>query len=340
MGRKRVVIIPSYEPDENFVNLVSGISKSKNYDIIVIDDGSGVSYKDIFKRVSKYCKLIQYDVNRGKGYALKTAFQYVKEKYVNNYIVVTMDSDGQHSFNDAIKLCDYIEENPLSLVLGMRKRTGNTPLRSRIGNEITMGVYEYATGVCIYDTQTGLRAFSNEIMNFMLSVSGDRFEYEMNVLLMAVRDNIKIKEIEIQTVYFNNNSGSHFNAFADSIKIYREILKFSLSSIISFVIDYFLYTLLFLLVSNVTISNIFARIISGCFNYNINRKIVFKSSRRKYRSFGYYAILAVSILAVNTVLLNIFVCCFGMNAFFSKVLVELLLFVVSFIVQKRLVFKN
>ena len=271
---------------------------------------------------------------------MKKAFSYIRDKYNEGYIVVCVDCDGQHSFRDAMKLCDYVEDHPSTLVLGMRKRSENTPLRSRIGNSITMGVYKYVTGVSVYDTQTGLRAFSDEIMRFILSIDGDRYEYEMNMLLMAVRNGINIHEIEIQTIYIDNNSGSHFNTFRDSYLVYKEIFKFSLSSIISFVIDYLLFTLFMFVFNNINLSNISARIISASVNYNVNKRIVFKSKQKLYKSLSGYILLAISILLINTLLLNIFVNVLSVNAFISKVIVELLLFIFSYIVQRKVVFKN
>ena len=249
-----------------------------------------------------------------------------------------MDSDGQHSVKDAIKLGNYAEKHLNELVIGKRIRSKKTPLRSKIGNIITMLVYRLSTGVKVYDTQTGLRAFSHELMDFMQNVDGNRYEYEMNVLLYAPSNNIKIKEIEIETIYIENNEGSHFNTFKDSYRVYKEILKYSLSSIISFIIDYSLFALFGIFLS-ITLSNIFARIISATINFTINKKIVFKSNKSLLVSFVEYALLAIFILTCNTLLLNLLVNV-GLNKFIAKLIVEVSLFIISFLVQKTFVFKK
>ena len=135
-----------------------------------------------------------------------------------------MDSDGQHDLGDAIKLCDYVKEHPNVLALGSRRWNNKTPLRSRMGNGITRWVFKKKTGLKIYDTQTGLRAFSSELMDYMLSVKGNRYEYEMNTLLGLKKNNILHSEIDIKTIYIDNNKGSHFKAIKDSYKIYKDIL--------------------------------------------------------------------------------------------------------------------
>lgn len=333
---RKIILIPSYEPDNKLIELVNNLKKEK-LDIVVVNDGSGKEYDAIFKKINKKSKVISYDTNRGKGYALKTGLEYIKENY-KNYIVVTMDSDGQHSVKDAINLSNYAENHLDELVIGKRIRSEKTPLRSKLGNGITMLVYRLTTGVKVYDTQTGLRAFSNNLMDFMINVDGNRYEYEMNVLLLAPSNDIKIKEIEIETIYIENNKASHFNTIKDSYRVYKEIIKYSLSSIISFVVDYIFFTI-FSLLTTVTLSNIFARIISASVNYTINKKVVFKSNKNVITSLLQYAILAICILTLNTCLLNILVN-IGINKYISKIIVEVCLSVISFLVQKRMVFKK
>lgn len=333
---KKIILIPSYEPDEKLIDLVNELNKNK-LEIVVVNDGSNENYNEIFNKIDKKAKVLSYDTNRGKGFALKTGLSYIKQNY-NDYVVVTMDSDGQHSVKDAIKLSDYSIKHPKELVIGKRIRSGKTPLRSRLGNSITMLIYRLATKVKVYDTQTGLRAFSNKLMDFMLEVDGDRYEYEMNVLLYAPSNDIKIKEIEIETIYIENNSGSHFNTIKDSYRVYKEIIKYGLSSIISFIIDYSLFTL-FSFMLNITLSNIFARIISASVNYTINRNIVFKSNKKVSKSLLQYFLLAILILVLNTTILNVLVY-LGLNKYISKIIVELSLSILSFLVQKRMVFKK
>ena len=60
----------------------------------------------------------------------------------------------------------------------------------------------------------------------ILHIDGDRFEYEINVLLDFSKRKIPIKEIEIETVYIDNNSSSHFKPIRDSFKIYKQIFKY------------------------------------------------------------------------------------------------------------------
>ena len=219
---KYIILIPALEPDQKLISLLQSIDKK--FDAIVIDDGSGAKYYSIFNEAKKYAYVISYEENKGKGYALKTGLKYIKDKY-ENYIVVTMDCDGQHTIKDAITLCDFVNNNRSTLALGKREWDKHTPIRSRIGNYLTRKIYQKTTELTIYDTQTGLRAFSNKLIDYMLNTEGNRYEYEMNVLLNLRQHNIKCQEIPISTIYINKNKTSHFHPLKDSYKVYKAIFK-------------------------------------------------------------------------------------------------------------------
>ena len=333
-NKKLIVLIPSYEPDENLTKLIKNLNKNK-ITSIVVDDGSGKDYKEIFDNLDT--KVISYEINQGKGHALKEGYKYIKDNY-KEYVVVTMDSDGQHRIEDALNLYNYILENDDTLVLGKRPRGEKTPLRSKIGNAITRFVFHLVSGQDVYDTQTGLRAFSNKLIDYMLEVKGERFEYEMNVLLYAKNNKIPIKELEIETIYIDNNSKSHFNAFKDSFKVYKEIIKFSLSDIISFLIDLILFIVFKVVLNNITIANVIARAISSTINYIINKNIVFKSNKNIAKSLLEYYGLVIFILLINTLLLNLL--SIIINPILAKLITEIILFIISWLVQKILIFKR
>ncbi len=333
---KKIFVIPSYEPTEKLLKVCNEILKYPDIDLIVVNDGSNPSYDAIFNQLDKQIVLLRYDTNMGKGYALKHAFIYITANYKEPYVVVTLDSDGQHAVDDAINICNYAMEHTDTLVLGKRLLGKDTPLRSKIGNSITRFVFRITSGVYVYDTQTGLRSFTNNLMKDMLNAEGDRFEYEMNVLTDFARKKIPIHEINIKVIYEDNNKGSHFHAIRDSYLIYKNIIKFSGVSLLSFLVDYSLYTLLFILFSNLIIANVIARVISATLNYTLNRVVVFKSKKSVFKSALEYIILAIFILVVNTCLLHLL--SLVIHPLISKIIIEVLLYILSYTVQKNKVF--
>lgn len=228
MNNKLIILIPAYEPTKDFIQLLKDIKKS-SITTIVVNDGSNSKYDEIFESASKYAKVLKYEINQGKGIALKTGIKYIDDTFKENYTIITMDCDGQHTIKDALKLGEYSINNPSELVSGKRLRDKKIPLRSKIGNSITKFVFKAITKLDIYDTQSGLRAFSKELVPLMLSTTGDRYEYEMNILLNCSKNKIKITELPIETIYIDNNSNSHFKTIKDSFKIYKRLAYFMIN---------------------------------------------------------------------------------------------------------------
>ena len=341
-----IALIPAYQPDGHLLRLVQELSEEK-FEVIVVNDGSALSYDPLFEQVREYGTVLIHEKNKGKGEALKTGYDYIRHSCRGRYVVVTMDADGQHSVADARRVCEEAMRYPDSLVLGCRRfDQREIPLRSRFGNGITRLVYRFATGVRVSDTQTGLRACSDQLISYLFEIPGSRYEYEMNELMQCARDRVAMREVEIETIYMDGNASSHFNTLKDSFLIYKEILKFSASSLICFAIDYGLFCLFSAAFSAagaalyLTLANIFARVISAAANYTINRKLVFCSSKSAASSALQYFSLAAVILLLNTMLLNLLTGGLGLNRYLAKVLTEMVLFVFSWLMQKNVIFTN
>ena len=334
---QKLALIPAYQPEHILLDLALALYQ-ENFQVIVVDDGSGTDYAPLFQKVEASATLLRHTTNLGKGAALKTGLSYIHQNVKPPYVVTTVDADGQHRINDVISITETAIKQPDSFVLGSRKLNRSVPLRSKTGNTITRFVFRLATGSRVYDTQTGLRSFSWKLMPAMLDIKGSRYEYEMNVLMKCAKKKIPIQEIPIETVYLNNNASSHFQTVKDSYRIYKEILKFSASSLISFCIDYTLFCLL-LLFTNITFANIFARICSGTINYTLNRKMVFESNAMLTKSVLRYMALAAWILFCNTLLVNAF-SAIGIAVYVAKILTELILFLFSWLIQHTIIFRK
>ena len=338
----RIALIPSYEPDEALLGITKQL-KDNSFLIVVVNDGSAPQYDEIFKQLDEEVHYLSYEVNQGKGFALKYGFSYIKDHFPSDSIVVTMDSDGQHKVEDAIKICDECERVG-GLVIGSRQFDKSTPFKSRFGNFMARTTFLISTHHKIYDTQTGLRAFAFDQLDNLIQIKGNRYEYEMNVLLDFVRKEVPITEVKIATIYLNNNAGTHYNPFKDTLRIFKEVLKFSASSLIGFLVDYTCFTLLTFIPCDwaywVLMCNIIARVISASVNFTINYKLVFRSQKKLGIAILEYAGLAVFILGCNTALLWLLVDIAGMNQYLAKVLVEITMFITSWLVQRLFVFKR
>lgn len=347
------LIIPAYEPDYRMIELLKTLEGS-NRTIIIVDDGSGDEYKKIFDEarnaIGENGIVITHEVNKGKGRALKTAFSYVLEHFPEAIGVVTADSDGQHTREAINSVTNKLMEYPNSLVLGARNFNENgIPWKCAFGNKLTVKVLSYVSGIIITDTQTGLRGISRNFLQELLEVRGERFEFEIE-MLVASTGSYPIIEVPIATIYDSkDNHQTHFNPVSDSIKIYkvlgRRFLKYILSSISSSIIDLLLFSFFCFWFRNeqsvwyVVMSTILARVISATYNYIINYKVVFESKK----NIGKAATKYVCLAAVQMALSALFVTLGVRMIFFApevviKVIVDTILFFVSYKVQQKLVF--
>jgi len=287
--------------------------------------------------------VLTHTVNQGKGRALKTAFEYCAQQQDLDFFV-TVDADGQHQTSDIIKVLDASIHHPDALILGSRSfDESQVPLKSKLGNKITRTITSYLIGQKISDTQTGLRGFGRSAMEKFLKVPGERYEYEMNMLLYCGKLSIPIEEVVIETIYIDDNAASHFNPLLDSIRIYRQILTFSVISLLSTLLDLSVFTLLvFTLKSGDVIlySTVLARVVSVNFNFMMNKTIVFKSKQQWFDHMWKYYTLAVLQMFSSYFLVKSAYTLLGSNVVMIKVMVDILLFLLSYQIQKHLIFRK
>lgn len=222
-----VIVIPALNPTDCLVDYVGQLLAVDEIEIIVINDGSRADRKAIFHKLNSLerCTVLNHPVNKGKGRALKTAFSYILD-HTDFKRIITADADGQHSVEDVIKVAKELSNRKKGIILGVRDFTlPHVPTKSYLGNQITCKLFQMLFGYWITDTQTGLRGFPRELIGEFLQLKGERYEFEMNMLIYAKKKNIPIAEIPIQTLYFNNNDRSYYHAVVDSAKILRRLIS-------------------------------------------------------------------------------------------------------------------
>ena len=364
-ANRTAVIIPAYKPDKRLPPYVAQLKDAGIGKIVIVDDGSGADFQPLFASIPQddVVHIISYEPNAGKGVALKRGMTYLLEECPEQEFIITADSDGQHTVKDVLRMAASMAENSDGLLLGSRDfDQPDVPFKSRNGNKITATVFRLLYGVWVQDTQTGLRGFARELLPTMIAVKGDRYEYEMNVLIECAHQKIAMRPLTIQTVYENNNEGSHFRAVRDSARIYSVILagffRFIGASVASFLVDYLIYLLLnnllkaspamtqqikllfVYLVPHIVIATAGARVLSGVFNFAVNRKLVFRDKASAGKSFPRYLAVFVLILFLSAAVTSGLHACFGWSENLIKIPVDLLLFFLSYTLQQRWVFRG
>ena len=347
------VVLPSLDPDEKFIRVVDELVESGFEAIVIVDDGSSAEKQRIFSYAERYpqCTVLHHEHNRGKGRALKTAFEYVLQNCPDMQGVVTIDGDGQHLTKDIIACGDVMLRERDKVVLGCRDfNSPGVPPRSVAGNKTTSFMFRLCYGIKLSDTQTGLRAIPRRYLERFCRIEGERFEYETNMLLNMKRLGIGFVEQPIETVYDGENYSSHYNAVNDSLRIFRIMLKYLLSSAGSTIVDLLVFYLVMkffgphmggyaALGSTVT-----ARVCSSFVNFNANNAIVFGNKGHYKRAMLRYYCLAIPQMLVSAGLVTLINHLFNNSAAFIatliKICVDTVLFFVAYHIQREWVFSQ
>ncbi|MCL2037186.1 MAG: glycosyltransferase family 2 protein [Oscillospiraceae bacterium] len=366
-------VIPSLDPDRKLRETLDSLIEVGFRHIIVVNDGSSKENLKYFPENNDVVNVLHHEKNLGKGAALKNAFAYIRENLPDIKSIVTVDGDGQHRSQDALKVALNTHEKGIVSLGGRDFSQPHVPTRSKIGNKSTSLAFLILFGLKINDTQTGLRAFPHTLLEQLCMVEGERFEYETNQLLEFKKFRVKYEQVIIETVYSQDADAphtSHFRTFYDAFRIFKVIFKFVMSSVLALFLDVVLFTLIVFLADIIygkeavnnsvlfhageafkvktvwLIAFVPARLVSSFVNYLINLKVVFANKNKRIAPgaiYRYYT-LAACILILTMIVFNVTAELLGIRGAFLGTLLNVaiqgLIFFASFRFQHNWVYKS
>lgn len=348
-----IAVIPAFKPDGKLNNTVSELLALDGFSVVVIDDGSGEEYRELFSRLDERAVVLTHETSLGSGAALKTAFRFIETGDMPDPDggVVTIDLNGGYTAEDVISVTEKWRENRNALVLGGIRFSSVPPAR-RFGEGVIRTVFAVSTGVRVRDIYSGLKAFSVSSIEKMLGIAGDGKEYGINQLLYLSKVHTPIIETGLSEIPFDKNS-PHRTTFSDAWRICKTVFSFLGSSVISWVVDYTLLlglnALFKLHIERTgelfTIKDpdpklpavVIARIVSSTVNYFLNRRVVFKSGNRL--SMLLYFVTVAVLLAFNYLLLDLMTRA-GIPLWIAQIMAQIIIYPMSFFLQRKFVFRN
>ncbi|HEX9310486.1 MAG TPA: glycosyltransferase family 2 protein [Gemmatimonadaceae bacterium] len=203
-----VVIVPAYNAEPTLAAVVKGVRRNLPAAwVLGIDDGSTDGTRQLLRSVSD--DTIEFDTNRGKGAALRAAFEAALQKGAS--AVLTIDSDGQHDPAFAPAIVAALDR--ADIVIGTRDLSGKAvPRHRRIANMISSAATRAVSGGKVRDSQSGYRAIKAEVLRKVHAV-GDRYEFETDFIIRAARAGFSTLNVPISTIY---GSPSYFREFRDA----------------------------------------------------------------------------------------------------------------------------
>lgn len=302
-----VVLIPAYEPDAHLIEVTQKLHE-RGFTVLIVDDGSGEAFADIFAAVQDLATVIAHEKNRGKGAALKTGMRYIRDHMPQCENFITCDADGQHSPEDTARVRQMLH-NGHHFVLTVRAFKKDMPLKSKLGNGLSRFVYALLTNRYLSDNQSGLRGFARRHIDWLIEVESNNYDYEMNMLYYAVKKGVRVSTLTIEAIYINNNQASHFNPVKDTLRIYRSLFSLARGTLISFLVSEALVVLVSILFGAdymmLTIPTIGA--VAWIVNVVLSKIWVFRTTRcydywssLTYTVISYFIYMLGSMLIVQT----------------------------------------
>ena len=372
------IIIPTLDPEQALLRIADELLTSGVDKLLIVDDGSCAACTPIFDALKEKprCTVLHHARNLGKGRALKTAFNHLLVNEKDCRGAVTADADGQHSVRDILAVAEKLKTSgeEVPFVLGVRDFSEpGVPWKSRFGNRTSRALFRWLAHIDVQDTQTGLRGISRDFMLLLLDAQGERFDFESTMLIKAGKKAIPVQQLTIETIYLDGNRATHFHPLRDSWQIFKVLfgqtfatfMLFAGSGLTAFAIDIGIFSLMFKWLIpcvdkfapgeipyqvHLLLSVISARVVSSICNYLLNRNVVFKYSNSvngkeaeknsDIRSLLLYYLLCIGVLAGSYFFTMWAVKLTGIGEVKCKIVVDALLFLTSFSLQKLLIFRH
>ncbi len=214
---KCCILIPTYNNEKTLKRVIDGVLVyTKN--VLIINDGATDATPVLLKNYP-FLEQIHFLKNKGKGSALRAGFK-AAEKLGYHY-AITIDSDGQHYPDDISAFLEALEEEKgkETLLIGARNMTQEgVPKGNSFGNKFSNFWYWFETGIQLQDTQSGYRLYPLKNIN-KEAYCTTRFEFEIEVIVKAAWNGVKVKNIPIKVLYDETERVSHFRPLIDFARI-------------------------------------------------------------------------------------------------------------------------
>jgi len=200
-----IAVIPAYQAGATLDTVVTQVAE--HLSVLVVDDGSTDDTSEVAAAAG--AEVLRQEPNQGKGAALRRGFREALDRDIGT--VVTLDADGQHDPSCIPDFLDAQQRGGAPLIIG-RRDFGQMPWSRRIANELGTRVFSWAVGQRIADNQSGYRLIGEPLLPLLLDSEEAGFEFEVEMITLAIRAKLVIDWVPIPTIY--EDAGSHIDPIA------------------------------------------------------------------------------------------------------------------------------
>ncbi|MDB4901314.1 MAG: hypothetical protein JWQ63_595 [Mucilaginibacter sp.] len=213
---KVCVIIPTFNNTGTLASIIKDVARYTEH-IIVVNDGSTDDTPQIVQSFP-FVQFISYQVNVGKGWALRKAFKHAV--HLNYTYAITIDSDGQHFAKDLPAFIEKLENLPNAIIVGSRNmEQASIPGKSSFGHKFSNFWFKVETGIDCPDTQSGFRLYPLSLLKDTKFITR-KYEFEIEILVRAAWKGIALGSVPVKVHYEPKETRvSHFRPFQDFTRV-------------------------------------------------------------------------------------------------------------------------
>ncbi len=219
------VIIPAYNEEQTILQVLENVQALPiQKQIIVVNDGSTDNTHALLEKVSVDAEvtIIHHEVNRGKGYAIRSGIPHIKGN-----LVIIQDADMELCPSDILQIVEPLKDDSVKVVYGSRflNGRGNASLHNYVANKILAIYTNMLYGCRITDESTGYKAFSSNLLK-ALNLTCEGFEFCPEVTAKILRGGFKIQEVPVSYFPRSKKEGKKLRFFTDGFFAAWTLLKF------------------------------------------------------------------------------------------------------------------
>lgn len=200
-----IAVIPAYQAAATLQAVV--VPAARHLPVVVVDDGSTDSTAEVAAAAG--ARVLRQARNQGKGAALRAGFRQALEEGAT--AVLTLDADGQHDPSRIPAFLEAWHSGGAPLIIGQRDFS-QMPLSRRLANNLGRLTFSWAVGRRIADNQSGYRLIARPLLPHLLTSMEPGFEFEVEMITLAIRAGLAIDWVPIPTIY--DDQGSHIRPLA------------------------------------------------------------------------------------------------------------------------------
>ena len=358
MNMNAVIVIPALNPPASLVSYAAGLMEAGFPDIIVVNDGSRTDKLPVFLKLRRMgCTVVDHEMNRGQGFALRTGFQYYLEHFGGRSDgIITINCDRFIPPEDIRTVGSSLHNEQamgsFALVVGTRDMSGKlvSDYDYRMGGVMKL-LYHMLMGVRLNDPLSGVFGIPDMHIKKCIEIAGDGYAYETAMTMSF--EKIGFLQVPIGYAPYEEGSERKYHKGFDTVRIlytiFKKFILYSITSVSASILD----VILFSIFTGITFrgnpmaiiyATICARVISASVNYLLTKRFVFhfKSATAEgtAQSAGAFMVLTAAQCICSALIVSGVKLLLGGNPVGIKVLVDTILFFVSYKIQHKYIFKD